>query len=412
MVKAWPLALAACGAHVAQPVQPHSAIDITLYRNAAVVRQRVDLAVPAGPSRAKVMVAAGVATDRVTVVDRGGLDVTGVRGVDQPPDDGEDPPVADRPIEVQVEVVAPRAGRYALELAYTTERIAWDAAYTMTTTPARDRATLRGALAIRNTTGVAFRGADVRVVDAEVIAWRERAAEHLASSLVGTAQSSTPVPPARDLGALDVGAGETRGELIAHPVARPMRSVLIYDPVGTKLDNQAAAPLHDEALGAHITTTTVTESFEVARDERETAGLPAGPVRLLERRDDGGFTVLGESRLFDAANRGAKVETIAIGTAEDVTGHRERRDLSIDDDNQRVVEEFAIELDNKRAHAADVLVREHLYRGQNWTLAYSSDGFGDAAPAKDGDQALSLRTRVPAHARRKILYTVVYTVPR
>jgi hypothetical protein len=42
------------------------------------------------------------------------------------------------------------------------------------------------------------------------------------------------------------------------------------------------------------------------------------------------------------------------------------------------------------------VVREHLYRGQNWTLAYQP------APAvKEGSQQIALRTTVPVHGRVK-----------
>ena len=94
-----------------------------------------------------------------------------------------------------------------------------------------------------------------------------------------------------------------------------------------------------------------------------------------------------------------------------MTGHRVRREWSADRRNHRDVEEFAIEIDNRRARPADVLIREHLYRGQNWTLAYPSDTTGPVIPAKEGPQQISLRTRVPARSRRTIFYVVVYTWP-
>jgi hypothetical protein len=50
------------------------------------------------------------------------------------------------------------------------------------------------------------------------------------------------------------------------------------------------------------------------------------------------------------------------------------------------------------------VIREHLYRGQNWTLAYQS-----APAAKEGPQQISLRTKVPANGQAKVLYVVVYT---
>jgi hypothetical protein len=52
----------------------------------------------------------------------------------------------------------------------------------------------------------------------------------------------------------------------------------------------------------------------------------------------------------------------------------------------------------------DVVVREHLYRGQTWTLAYHS------APAiKEGAQQIALAAAVPANGEAKVLYVVVYT---
>ena len=101
--------------------------------------------------------------------------------------------------------------------------------------------------------------------------------------------------------------------------------------------------------------------------------------------------MLGEARLFDAATRVAAIDTVAVGTADGVTGHRERREITIDDDGKRLVEEFVITIENTRARPVEVVLREHLYRGQNWTLAYQTA----AEPRKEGPQQISLRTRVP-----------------
>jgi hypothetical protein len=141
------------------------------------------------------------------------------------------------------------------------------------------------------------------------------------------------------------------------------------------------------------------------RDKKASEGLPAGPVRLLEQRLDGSLVVLGEARLYDAAARVADVDTIAVGTAELVTGNRERRELTNDPDNNRLVEEFKPTIDNQRAYPVRVLIREHLYRGQNWTLAYHS------APdaTKEGPQQIAMRTKVPAKTKANVLYVVVYT---
>jgi hypothetical protein len=441
------LLLVACGARPQTPASSALGDDITLYRDLAVIRQRIEIDVPATPTTVTVMIAAGVSADQVMLIDRGALTIGALHGltdpnaetnigepveaafdirdeevddplgaVDEPP--AEDPDEAPeqpaenamprrdaKPTELRLDVSAGRAGKHAIVIGYVTDRLPWDVAYTMTATPERDRGVLRGAVAIRNSTGITLRAANARLVDAELGAWRAKTAEQLAAALVGgTPSQTTPATP-RELGTLEIGSGETRVELMPAST-RPMSSVLVYDPIGTKLDNPGAAPLREPRLGiSDAASPRVSESFEVVRDEAASAGLPAGAVRLLERRADSSFVVLGEARLFEATARVAKVDTIAVGTADGVTGTRERRELSIDDENRRLVEEFVITLENKRPHPASVLVREHLYRGQNWTLAYHSA----AAAAKEGPQQIALRAEVPARSQLKILYVVVYT---
>lgn len=450
------LSLVACGARPTPVKQAPLGDDITLYRDIAVLRQRVVVDVPDTTATVRFAIAAGVRPDQVLVLDRGGATIRAVHGtidpaaddriggvpavfdprdpdVDDPLDaHGEDPdddglhddepgddaagdahegatPAAARetgkPTELRLDVEVPHPGRYAFVIGYPTTRLAWDAAYTITTTPARDRGELRGALAIRNTTGIVLHAASARLVDSELGTSRARKSEQLATTLVGGAEASTPPVQPRELGALELAPGETRVELLA-PASRAMRSVLVYDPIGTRLDNPGAAPLRDFRLGLDIEKSPrVSESFEIARDAAASAGLPAGPVRLLERRAGDALVVLGEAHLFEATARVAGADTIAIGTADGVTGARERRELTVDDDNRRIVEEIVITLDNRRTRPASVLVREHLYRGQNWTLAYHSA----AAAAKEGAQQIALRAEVPARGQLKILYVVVYT---
>jgi hypothetical protein len=416
--------------------------DLTLFRDVALVRQVVTIDIPAGGvATVKIAVASGITADQVLVVDRGGLDVRGIHAAVPTTVEPIAPPVAEEPVdsdgtpdpdapegsasgsstststststgpmtvgapaELSLDVAGARPGNYRLALIYVTDRLRWDAAYTMTANEEHDHVILRGALAIRNATGVSYR-ANAHVVDTDLAMWRSKVAEKLAADLAGGPAPTAPMAATRDLGRLVAGQGETRVDLLAGSQPRAMHSVLVYDPVGTKLDNPSAQPLFDTALGANVTSTHITESFEVERDLAASEGMPAGPVRLLERRADGSLTVLGEARLFDAASRVANVDTIAVGTSEGVTARRLRRELTTDRDNKRLVEEFEIDINNGRPAPAAVLVREHLYRGQNWSLAYHSA----TNAAKEGPQQIALRTTVPAKAKSKLLYVVVYT---
>ncbi|HEX2685211.1 MAG TPA: hypothetical protein VHN14_01270 [Kofleriaceae bacterium] len=431
----WAAALALCvlGCGARPRTAPAASLsdEVTLYRDRALVKQRVDVVVPpADTATVSIKVAAGVDPDDLVILDRGELVVSALRVLPARPDapgpvaraaaaepsddplgslddEATDPrhaTVRATPTELELVVAAPHAGPFAMSLAYPTDRLAWDAAYTLTTTAARDRALLRGAVAIRNTSGIALR-ARTYVVDAELGAWRDHATEELGTALGRVGSSPSELTPARDLGIVPLGDGETRVELLAGDPPRKLRSVLVYDPIGTRLDHPGVSPISDPAFGvADAAPTRITESFEIDRDERTTQGLPAGPVRLFERHPDGSLAVLGESRLFDAATRVVGADTVAIGTAEGVTGHRERRDWAKDSEQKRFSEEFLLTIDNARPRPVEIVLREHLYRGQNWTLAYQS-----APAAKEGPQQIALRTAVPANGRAKVLYVVVYT---
>ena len=402
--------LAGCRAPVRNAPAAVTGDEIALYRDRAVVIQRVELrAERAGAVRLTLRLPAGLEASDAVILDRGGLAEVALRAAEPTA-----PHDAQAAAAVALDATAPRPGRFALALGYATDHLAWDAAYTMTTTAARDRAVVRGAIAIRNTTGLALH-ARTRVIDAELGAWRDLTAEQLRAAIRGPpgplpAPSPSPSPSprdaeSRDLGTLALGNGETRVELLAAAPPRTLRSVLVYDPIGAALDHTGAIPVSDPSIGvASAAATQVTESFEIDRDPATTRGLPGGPVRLIERHPDGSLELLGESRLFGAATRVADVDTIAIGTARGVVGHRVRRDFAKDDDQRRFSEEFLVTIDNARPRPVELVLREHLYRGQNWTLAYQS-----VAAVKEGPQQIALRTQVPANGRAKVLYVVVYT---
>ena len=432
------VALASCGggAHVLPSGRARALDELTLYRDRAVVQHRVDVDVPeASMATVTYVIPEGVVLDDVAVIDHGPLTVSELRVQGEPvaapkpavapdPDAGDDddepdleqdladseppPPAApatDKPWTIAFDVTAPKAGRYQLTLTYVTDRITWDAAYTMITTPARSQVTLRGAIAIRNKLATPLPAARTTVVDSELGSWKMHVAEQISSAKVSAPANASPVATPRLVGELAIAPGETRVELLPGDAPRGMRSVLVYDPIGTRLDNSGPRPILDASLGTERASPHVTESFEVTRPHPSSEGLPAGPVRLLERAQDGSLAVLGESRLFDTATRVATVDTIALGIADGVTGARERHELSYDEDSRRLVEEFVLTIDNQRAHPVEVVLREHLYRGQNWTLAYQTAN----QPTKEGPQQISMRTIAPPRGQAKVLYVVVYT---
>lgn len=389
-------ALVACGGKGAGPApiaQGSARTDVsfvTLYRDAAVVRQRVEVTVPASGSIVlPVSVPVGLDGTKLYVSDTGPFKGIDVRTLAEPG---------------KVEVTVTGAGAGAFYLGYQTDRLTWKAEYTMTTTGARDRSVLRGALAVRNTTGVELKRARVRVVDGTLAAIATRKAELLREEYVGIKPATTPVAQPREIGVANLAAGETRIDLLGAGDARPMVSTLVYDPIGSELDHAGDMPDDDPLMGVlDEPRPRVSESLELSRDATVTAGLPGGAVRLFARQKDGSLTVLGEARMFDTATRVATTDTVAIGTAVGVTGKREQRDFDDDDDRHRLTEEIRVTLTNERDYPVEVVVREHMYRMETWNIAFASH-----ATKKEGPQQVAMRVTVPAHGTASATYVVVY----
>jgi hypothetical protein len=294
---------------------------------------------------------------------------------------------------VRAHVEAARPGRYPLDVVYVTQSMSWRATYTLIGGGARG--VLHGSLIVDNRAGVALGASRITLIDQTLGDAASAVAQAIARADADQT-SSTPVAEP-----IDVGVGEIAVDLVGgeRPVA--VRSVLVYDPIGTQFDAGGHVPIQAEGYGLGKPSSAVAESAEI--DLGAGAGvLPAGTVRLVERDHDGTLHLRGQGALRSSAGAAT---TVAIGRAPDVTGARTRTELSIDPRAKRLVEEFEIALDNRGDHAASVLVREHLYRGLSWNVPYYSTD--DAT--KEGPQQIAMRTSVPAHGHAKVVYVVVYT---
>ena len=125
--------------------------DVTLYRDGALIRQRIELDLPASATTVQVMLASGVLADQIMLLDRGGVEVTGLHGATpasvvsstppgtapldpeltdlEPPASemwqapASHPDVRTAPSELSLDVHAPRAGKYTIVIGYTTDKL-------------------------------------------------------------------------------------------------------------------------------------------------------------------------------------------------------------------------------------------------------------------------------------------------
>jgi hypothetical protein len=352
---------------------------ITLYRDGAVVAETVAIAVAAGTGYVAVPRPLGVELEELTIEAAS----PGVRVAAWG---------AASPGELAVEVAATRAGAARLTLRYLSDRLTWQASYTLIDDRGRGR--LHGALALRNDTGRRFQRARIAVLD--------RGLPVASPTAAAFAQRAVVVP-----GLHPVRPGVQRVELGGGALA--LRPTLVYDPVGTRFDSATLRPQMDpayavervdQALGA-----AVDESVLIELSRVSAGPLPAGPVRVFTVGDGGALAWRGEGRLLPPTDDAERYTTVSVGRSPDVTGARRRTDFAIDRDANRMVEEVTVTLRNDGDAAADVLVREHLYRGQCWTVAYHSTGH---RVAKEGVQQIGLGVTVPAGGAATVMYRVVY----
>jgi hypothetical protein len=329
---------------------------------------------------------------------------------------------------VELEVLGDRDGRVTVEVVYTTRLLSWRADYTLVMDAAVKHAQLHGSLGIDNRTAVRFDDARITLVDAA------RPTRLTAFDRGGRTEPSRTGPvadPTKPRGeqpvkqiaptetpqttlpfAVDVVAGAQAVSLLAGSHRLPARQTLVYDPVGDDRNHPGATPTRERDHGLDRKGTAVSQSIDVDMVAgRVPTGLPAGTVRLLERSRSGELSPLGESRIFERttsdSDATSPTTSVAVGRATSVEGKRSRREYSVDDDAKRLVEEFVIELSNQADHDIEVIVREHMYRGKNWTLSYQS---ADSV-AKEGEQKIAMRQRVPAKGKAQVVYRVVYFWP-
>ncbi|HVV87495.1 MAG TPA: hypothetical protein VHE35_30850, partial [Kofleriaceae bacterium] len=282
-----------------------------------------------------------------------------------------------------------REGRATFHLRYPTDRVTWQASYTLVDHGGKGR--LRGALTVDNQTGRRWHRVALSVIDAPV---------------------PDPQTGGGDLPALvrlpgryELEPGPQRLELALRDRPLALESTLVYDPVGPGLDRTGSSPERDAMYGVRDWPDNLAETVKIDLGSVADVQLPSGPVRLASVDAGGALRWRGEGELLPPAAGAARYLTVTVGRADDVTGSRKRTDFVVDDLRQRLYEEIAVTVTNKRAVPVDVLVREHLYRGQCWMLAYHSTG--DRVD-KEGTQRIALGATVPAAGSVTVVYRVVY----
>ena len=101
-----------------------------------------------------------------------------------------------------------------------------------------------------------------------------------------------------------------------------------------------------------------------------------------------------------------KDETVRlhIGDAFDIVGERKRTDVKIDMGRHVITESFEIRVRNHKNEPVDVLVKETLYRWNNWEITESNQKW-----AKYDSNTVHFPVKVDKDGEQVVTYTVKYT---
>jgi hypothetical protein len=282
-------------------------------------------------------------------------------------------------------------GPASLEMMYWTDAIRWQAGYTVFADGAHGE--FDGAIVVTQPADVDLGEVALRIVDADADGagrasgddddgeedgyydddgdWVPRARPRRKPS------GAEPPAPMAIADGITLAGSETRVHLPGAHEQVEVKELLVVDAIGTRLDLSARVPRKVKEYGANESNTPpVEQSYEFVLPailRRE--DIPAGDLRLFARRGD--QVRAARSDPVSAATpspptRSRPRPPIAVGSSAKVSATRKQTDFAIDADAKRLIEEITIELDNKGPTDAVVLVREHLYRGLNWSLAYYS----------------------------------------
>lgn len=184
----------------------------------------------------------------------------------------------------------------------------------------------------------------------------------------------------------------------------PCEKVLVYYGVDQNWYPYWSTPAMDRDLGVPSNTKVdVYLSFKNNQESGMGMPLPSGRVRVSKAdAADGSLEFIGE----DVIDHTAKNETVLLklGNAFDVVGERTSRDFRIDISEEWMEETIEVKLRNHKAEPVKVIIRESMYRWQNWEIVESSLQF-EKQDARTIHIPLTLKPDEEAIVTYKVRYT-------
>ncbi len=285
-----------------------------------------------------------------------------------------------------------KPGKHTVLVSYRADGMSWTADYTAVLDEAGKALDFSAWATVKNATGASYDGAELTLVGVGSGAIGAQAGGAVRP---GSAPVQFVVPAQ-----VRIGRGEAvQVELIPRRVAAKARSVILYEAMEDPSPSFQAYPGIDcNQFGTNAVASGRAE-VAVEIDLPTPTVLPEGKARLFQRRA-GKVLLVTE----DPLRASAGLARLRVAPDSDITGERHAVSCNYDEHDHTIHEAIEVKIENKAKQAADVVVREFLWRWPVWHLEAE-----DHRGVRAGPQIQEYRVHVPASSKQVVTYTAVYT---
>jgi hypothetical protein len=307
-----------------------------------------------------------------------------------------------------------KVGNQLVEIAYQTAGINWQSDYNAVLNGDDTRLDLSGWVTINNQSGGTYKDAKLKLIAGDVrkvqppqtvtMAGKARRGLMLDERAAGFEEKSFFEYHLYTLGrSTTVADNQTKQIELLKTAEVPVKKIFLYQ--GALQYRWYGGLVTDAGYGSEEGNKKVNVIIELknSKDNHMGMPLPKGKVRLYKRDPaDASLEFIGE----DQIDHTPKDETVKlhIGDAFDIVGERKRTDFHVDTSSHVMTESFEIRVRNHKAEPVDVLVKEPLYRWNNWEIIAAS-----AKWTKYDSSTLHFPVTVAKDGEQIITYTVRYT---
>ncbi len=305
-----------------------------------------------------------------------------------------------------------KPGKQLIEVAYQTGGLNWYADYNAVLNAKDTQMDFAGWVTIENKSGATYKDARLKLIAGDV-----RRVQPMAQGTMPLKMALSEAAPAPGFEekaffeyhlytlqrATTVAENQTKQIELLKTADVPVKKVYLYD--GAPQFRFYGGLNTNAGYGSEESNKKVNVIIEVKNSQENHMGmaLPKGKVRLYKRDEaDKSLEFIGE----DEIDHTPKDETIKlhVGDAFDVVGERKRTDFKVDNAAHWMTESFEIRGRNHKDEPVEVLVKETLYRWNNWEITQASHKW-----TKFDSNTIHFPVKVDKDGEQVITYTVRYT---